>query len=110
MKLEDIVDLPTEPFHPQRIQQLAVQCKAQRCYGSQSQQLKNEGEKNFPHFVQMDHHYTLLYTAFASGCTTHRMLPTGLKKIFTILYFAAKTSFNAFLVLEVLLKQCMCIL
>ena len=31
----------------QRIQQLAGQCKAQRCYDSQSRQLKNEGEKFF---------------------------------------------------------------
>ena len=30
------------------VYQLAVQCKAQRCYESQSRQLKNEGEKNFP--------------------------------------------------------------
>ena len=44
LNLEDVVDLPTEPYHPQRIQQLAVQCKAQRCYESQSRQLKNEGE------------------------------------------------------------------
>ena len=41
IKLEDVVDLPTEPYHPQ---QLAVQCKAQRCYESQYRQLKNEGE------------------------------------------------------------------
>jgi len=47
IKLEDVVDLPTEPYHPQRIQQLAVQCKAQRCYESQSRQLKYEGEKKF---------------------------------------------------------------
>jgi len=47
IKLEDVVDHPTEPYHPQRIQQLAVlvQCKAQRCYESQSRQLKHEGEK-----------------------------------------------------------------
>ena len=25
IKIEDVVDLPTEPYHPQRIQQLAVQ-------------------------------------------------------------------------------------
>ena len=67
IKLEDVVDLPTEPYHPQHIQQLAVQRKAQRCYESQSRQLKNEGEKNFP-----------LHTAFASGRTTQKMLPTGL--------------------------------
>jgi len=47
IKLEDVVDLPTEPYHPQCIQQLVVQCKAQRCYESQSRQLKNEGAKNF---------------------------------------------------------------
>jgi len=47
IKLEDVVDLPTEPYHPQRIQQLAVECKAQRCYESQSRQLKNEREKFF---------------------------------------------------------------
>ena len=52
IKLEDVVDLPTEPDHPQRIQQLAVQCKAQRCYESQSRQLKNEGEKNLPRFAR----------------------------------------------------------
>ena len=34
IKLVDVVDLPTEPYHPQLIQQLAVQCKAQRCYGA----------------------------------------------------------------------------
>jgi len=39
IKLEDVVDLLTEPYHPQRIHQLAVQCKAQRCYKSQSRQL-----------------------------------------------------------------------
>ena len=47
IKLEDIVDLLTEPYHPQSIQQLAVQCKAQRCYESQSRQPKNESEKKF---------------------------------------------------------------
>jgi len=31
-----VVDFPTEPYHLQCIQQLAVQCKAQRCYKSQS--------------------------------------------------------------------------
>jgi len=44
----NVVDLPTKPYHPQRIQQLAVQCKAQRYCESQSRQLKNEGEKIFP--------------------------------------------------------------
>jgi len=48
MELEDVVDLPTESYHPQRIQQLAVQCKAQRCYESQSRQLK----KIFPRFAR----------------------------------------------------------
>jgi len=57
IKLEDVVDLPTEPYHPQRIQQLAVQCKAQRCYESQSRQLKNEGEKIFPRFARTDGRY-----------------------------------------------------
>jgi len=33
---------------------LAVQCKAQRCYESQSRQLKNEGEKIFPRFARTD--------------------------------------------------------
>jgi len=65
IKLEDVVDLLTEPYHPQRIQQLAVQCKAQRCYESQSRQPKNEGEKIFSTLC-MD-----LYacTAFSSGHT-----------------------------------------
>ena len=52
IKLEDVVDFPTERYHPQRIQELAVQCKAQRCYESQSRQLKNEGEKIFPRFAR----------------------------------------------------------
>jgi len=34
-----------------------VQCKAQRCYESQSRQLKNEGEKIFPRFARTDGHY-----------------------------------------------------
>ena len=78
IKLEDVVDLPTEPYHPQRIQQLAVQCKAQRCYESQSRQLKNECEKNFLCFARTDHPYAPLHTVFTSGRTTQKMLPTGL--------------------------------
>ena len=78
IKLEDIVDLPTEPYHPQRIQQLAVQCKAQRCYKSQSRQLKNEGEKIFLHIAQLNQHYAPLSTAFSSGRTTLKLLPTAL--------------------------------
>jgi len=35
INLEDVVDLPTEPYHPQHSQQLAVQCKAQSCFESQ---------------------------------------------------------------------------
>jgi len=75
IKLEDVVDLPTEPYHPQRIQQLAVQCKAQRCYESQSRQLKNEGEKIFS---ACHGQIAATHTASASGCTTQKMLPTGL--------------------------------
>ena len=39
------------------VYQLAVQCKAQRWYESQSRQLKNEGEKIFPCFARTDRHY-----------------------------------------------------
>jgi len=74
-----VVDLPTEPYHPQRIQQLAVQCKAQRFYDSQSRQLKNEGEKFLPRFARTDRRYAPLHTTFASGRTTQKMLPTGLR-------------------------------
>jgi len=79
IKLEDVVDLPTEPYHPQCIQQLVVQCKAQRCYESQSRQLKNEGEKIFLRFTRTIAAYAPLHTAFASGRTTQKMLPTGLQ-------------------------------
>ena len=48
IKLEDVVDLPTEPYHPQCIQQLAAKCKAQTCYESQSRQLKMK-VKNYFH-------------------------------------------------------------
>ena len=34
-----------------------MQCKAQRCYESQSKQLKNEGEKIFPRYARTDGHY-----------------------------------------------------
>jgi len=46
-KLENVVDLPTEPYHLQHIQQLAVQCKAQKWYESQSRQLKKWRWENF---------------------------------------------------------------
>ena len=45
IKLEDVVDLRTEPYHPQCIRQLAAKCKAQRCYESQSRQLKMKVKK-----------------------------------------------------------------
>ena len=42
-------------------------CKAQRWYESQSRQLNNEGEKNFPRFAQTDRRYAPLRTAFRSA-------------------------------------------
>jgi len=69
-KLEGIVDLLTAAVSS------AVQ--SQRCYGSQSRQLKNEGEKIFLHFVQMHQCYAPLFTAFGSCHTTEKLLPTGL--------------------------------
>ena len=78
IKLEDVVDLPTEPYQPRRIQQLAVQCKAQRCYESQSRQLKNEGEKIFPRFartIAATHLYTLPSLVAEP---LKKRLPTGL--------------------------------
>ena len=62
----------------QRIQQLAGQSKVQRCYDSQSRQLKNEGEKFFPRFARTDRRYAPLHTAFAKARTTQKRLPTGL--------------------------------
>jgi len=47
IKLGDVVDLPTEPCHPQCIQQLAVQCKAHRCYKSQPDNWKVKVKKFF---------------------------------------------------------------
>ena len=35
-----------------------MQCKAQRCYESQSRQLKNEGEKIFPRFARTDRRHS----------------------------------------------------
>jgi len=80
IKLEDVVDLPTEPYHPQRIQQLAVQCKAQRCYESQSRQLKNEGENFFLHLHCLCHWQVWPQTKFfVTGYTpTKKLLPMGL--------------------------------
>ena len=49
---------------------LAVHCKARSCYESQSRHLKNEG-------------IAATHTAFASGCTTQKILPTGLYKLRT---------------------------
>jgi len=54
-----------------------VRYKAQRCYESQSRQLKNEGAKRFAQFVWTDW-YTCLYTLFSSGRTTLKLLPMGL--------------------------------
>ena len=39
---------------------VSSECKAQRCYESQSRQLKNEGEKIFPCFVRTDRCYAPL--------------------------------------------------
>ena len=82
IELEDVVDLPTEPYHPQRIQQLAVQCKAQRCYESQSRKPKNEGEKNFPRFartIAATRLYTLaepLKKCFLRACAKYKKFTT----------------------------------
>jgi len=46
---------------------VSSECKAQRCYESQSRQLKNEGEKIFPRFAWTDRRYAPLYTTFASA-------------------------------------------
>jgi len=35
-------------------------------------------QKFFPRFARTDRHYAPLHTAFASGCNTQKMLPTGL--------------------------------
>ena len=58
------------------VYQLAVQCKAQWCYESQSRQLKNRGDKIFPCFVQIDRRYAPLCTAFGSDRITTKLLPT----------------------------------
>ena len=80
IKLEDVVDLPAEPYHPQRIQQFTVQCKAQKCYDSQSRQLKNEGDNNFSALcvdgspLRASTHYLRQWPYHA----LKKMLPTGL--------------------------------
>jgi len=60
------------------------QCKAQRCYESQSRQLKNEGEKFFPRFARTDRRYP---NCLRRGRTTQKMLPTGLYKQYLYFHF-----------------------
>jgi len=61
------------------VYQLAVQCKAQRCYESQSRQLKNEGEKIFCTSRTLISTTCLsLCTAFSSAYTAHKWIHTGL--------------------------------
>jgi len=62
------------------------QQKPQRCYVSQSRQLKNEGEKNFPRKARTDRRYAPLHTAFATARTTQKMLPTGLRSTYICTY------------------------
>ena len=54
-----------------------MQCKAKRCYESQSRQLKNEGEKIFPRFARTDRQYAPLCKALHRA-TAHKWIHTAL--------------------------------
>ena len=62
IKLEDVVDLPTEPLSPSVYSAVSSAVQSTNVLKSQSRQLKNEGEKIFPCFTQTDCHYTPLHT------------------------------------------------